>query len=509
MPDRSTMCSAADDHLVAGRPEQAIPLYLRALEAGDHAAWHGLGCARLAQRAYGAAAAALQQAVARAPDPERRCQLGSALFQLGRVDDAIAQFRPGMSPEMPEVASMAAGTIACIIPGASVDHAEVLAARRAWLSGLPVPTPAKAPRPPGDKLRIGYMSAFFGDRNWMKPVWGVINNHDRSRFELHMFSDGTDPSADSGYREHDTDRIYSIDGLRGLDNAGLASLIAEVGIDVLVDLNGYSFQDRLPVPLSRPAPVVVGWFNMFATTGSTAFDWLVGDASVIRQEEEAFYPERIYRVPGSYLAFDVTYATPDIGPPPSVQNGFLTFGCLGSQYKLTDAVLAAWATILRAAPGSRLLLRNAALSDPSTRDDLSARLGVEPSRLALLGRAPHEEFLATYARIDVALDTFPYNGGTTTSEALWQGVPVLSFDGDRWASRTSRSLLLAAGLSDWVMPGLDGYVARAIELASDPATPARLAGLRAGFRDRLRASAACDTAGLCRALEEFYATVSA
>ena len=122
-------------------------------------------------------------------------------------------------------------------------------------------------------------------------------------------------------------------------------------------------------------------------------------------------------------------------------------------------------------------------------------------------RAPR--VLRSYDRIDIALDTFPYNGGTTTAEALWQGVPVLTFDGDRWASRTSRSILLAAGLTDWVMADVAQYVQRAVVLANDPETPRMLAALRAGMRDRLRSSAACDTAALCRAMERFYQQIAA
>jgi predicted O-linked N-acetylglucosamine transferase (SPINDLY family) len=147
------------------------------------------------------------------------------------------------------------------------------------------------------------------------------------------------------------------------------------------------------------------------------------------------------------------------------------------------------------------------LAEPSNRDHLRARLasrGVAGERIDLEGGAAHFDFLQSYDRIDIALDTFPYNGGTTTTEALWQGVPVLTCAGDRWAARTSASLLRAAGLDDWVARDQDDLLAKASALARDPATPAGLAALRAGMRARLAASAACDTAGLCRALERIY-----
>jgi predicted O-linked N-acetylglucosamine transferase (SPINDLY family) len=510
-PDDAGIAARAADALqLAGRMDEALASYRTAVALGAEEAWYGLGCVLLARRAYGEAARALQRAVDLRPTDEARHNLGSALFELGQADQALALLREAARSPDPAIAASARRSVACIIPGAdAADHAAVLAARREWARALPSPSPRRPPRPRGGKLRIGYMSAFFGARNWMKPVFGVINRHDRSRFEIHMFSDGEDPSEASGYRDCATDYVHAI---RGLDHARVAAAIAGAGIDVLVDLNGYSLQDRLAAPAARPAPAVVGWFNMFATTGIDAFDWLVGDAAVIRPEEEAFYSERVHRVPGSYLAFEVGYETPPVAPPPCLASGRLTFGCLGSQYKLTDGTLAAWAEILRAAPGADLFVKNAALSDASAREHLLGRLaalGVGPERVRLDGRSEHFEFLRAYDQVDVALDTFPYNGGTTTSEALWQGVPVAAFDGDRWASRTSASLLRAAGLQDWVADDRDGYCVAAVRLALDPATPAMLAAMRTEMRARLRASAACDAAGLCSCLERFYETLAA
>ena len=174
---------------------------------------------------------------------------------------------------------------------------------------------------------------------------------------------------------------------------------------------------------------------------------------------------------------------------------------------MNDLTLGLWARILRAAPTARLLVRAPTLGDPSNRDHLRARftnLGIADERIDLEGGAAHFDFLRSYDRIDIALDTFPYNGGTTTTEALWQGVPVLTYAGDRWVARTSASLLRAAGLDEWIAGDAEQLLAKAGALARDPATPARLAALRAGMRARLSASAACDTARLCRELEQIY-----
>jgi protein O-GlcNAc transferase len=472
-------------------------------------AWHDLGRRYLERGEYGAALAALRQAATLTTDPGvLDHDLGRSLFALGHVDAAVESFRRATRADDAALREAALRSIAIIIPGApQADHRAVLAARRDWAPRSTSPRRSAAHH--GTKLRIGYVSAYFGSRNWMKPVWGLINHHDRTRFEVHMFADRTDPTADSGYRDAELDVIHAV---HGVENIRLAKIIADAGIDILVDLNGYSFADRLGLFALRPAPVIVGWFNMFATTGMVAFDWLVGDVNVIRLDEQEHYVERIHHLPGSYLAFDVLYTVPPVAPTPAMATGYITFGCLGSQHKLTDAVLTAWGCILRAVPTARLYLRNATLEDASSRDDLLARLdheGIDAARVTLAGRAEHLEFLRSYDRIDIALDTFPYNGGTTTAEALWQGVPVLTFDGDRWASRTSRSILLAAGLTDWVMADVAQYVQRAVVLANDPETPRMLAALRAGMRDRLRSSAACDTAALCRAMERFYQQIAA
>jgi len=276
---------------------------------------------------------------------------------------------------------------------------------------------------------------------------------------------------------------------------------------VLVDLNGYSFQRRLGLYMHRPAPAIAAWFGMYATTGIDAFDVTICDPAAVPPAEERFCSERVLHVPGSYLTFSVLYPVPDVAPPPSMTSGRVTFGCFCSQYKMTDATLDAFAAILRGAPDAQLLIKNRTLGDPSCRTALQARFaqrGIAGTRVLLDGPAEHDAFLAAYARVDIALDTIPYSAGTTAMEALWQGVPVLTFNGDRWAMRTSRSLLLAAGLDAWCLPDRDAFVARAVELARSPDTPAMLARLRAGMRDKVARSPACDSAALCRALEGIY-----
>ena len=338
----------------------------------------------------------------------------------------------------------------------------------------------------------------------MKPVWGLINQHDRGSFQIHLFSDAPAQQIQHGYRQRPEDCFYDISGLSNLE---VADQIEQAGIDILVDLNGYSQAQRLSLLALRPAPVIVEWFNMYATSGMSCVDYLIGDDVVIPPEEEKYYREKIVRVPGSYLTFEVGYPVPEVAVPPcSISRGF-TFGCLAPLYKITEEVAAAWVRILRGAPDSVLRLRNSALHSPEATEHVRALFrghGIPPERMLLDGPVEHFEFLRTYDHIDVALDTFPYNGGTTTTEAIWQGVPVVTFHGDRWVSRTSASILRAANLGQFVARGLEDYVAMAVRLANAPDRREFLGEHRRNMRSRLLQSPVCDTAGFAREMELLY-----
>lgn len=510
----SILIRYADALYQAGEVEQARETYrnVLALEQGEFQAWYGCGMAAHSLGAYGEAVECLRKALVLFPnDVDAHLYLGQSLFKLGDVETAIQHLRWVAESGNSELRSMARRDIVVIIPGSLAhDNAAVLKARRAWArgcaKGVKPATPgayASGSRP----IRIGYVSSFFGYRNWMKAVWGLINQHDRSEFEIHMFADGSEPTT-SGYLKDERDVIHDI---RELTNEEAAQRIAQAQIDILVDLNGYSATERLGIFMAKPAPRLVSYFNMYATTGIPAFDYLIGDPSLIPFDEERFYTETILRVSPCCVAFSVSYPVPAVAPPPSVQSRRITFGCLAPQYKLDGHVISAYAQILRAAPGTRLVFKNTALVESSNRRWLYEhfdRCGITQDRIDAEGPAEHFEFLRTYDRVDIALDTFPYNGGTTTIEALWQGVPVLTFSGDRWASRISASLLVGAGLDDWIMPSLEIFIRRAIELATDLRTPATLNELRRNMRHHLSRSALCDTTRLCREIEQLYRTIA-
>ena len=490
-----------------GRLKDSLTAYGRAnqLDPNHAPARYAAGCALNALEEYSYAVFCFRESIRINPTHvESHHNLGKALYQIGLIDEAIASFRAAQAITDTEPTQ---SVLATILPGSpKATHNDVLETRRRWATQH-LPAPRQKDARPHSPLRIGYLSSFFDSQNWMKPVWGLINQHDRQNFQIHLFSDSPQESC-PGYQPHETDQFHDI---TNQTNEAAAKTIETQQLDILIDLNAYSRPSRLGIVAAKPAPIVVEWFNSYATSGLPAVDYIIGDAHVIKPEEELFYTEKVLRVQGSYLTFDVQYETPPVTPPPSINNGHITFGCFASLYKLTPEVLEAWAQILANAPTAQLFLKNSLLGRPRNADpilDVLKAHNINPARVKYEGRSPHHEFLAAYAQVDIAFDPFPYNGGTTTTEAIWQGVPVLCFDGDRWAARQGISLLKTAGLHEFTSNNQADYIANAIRLANDPNTPTRLATLRQNMRETLKKSEVCDTQQFARNMEALYNELS-
>jgi protein O-GlcNAc transferase len=507
--DAALHCDLGDARQAQGRSDDAAAAYRKSLELDPNQArtWYSAGCLEILRQRYAAAELCLREALRIEPDwPQAQHNLGQALFNLGQADEAIELFRKAAERTAVELPWLSLATSIPMSPRA--DNQTILETRIAFAQRcLPQPRQAERfsdRRRPSDRpLRVGYVSSFFHRDNWMKPVWGLINQHDRQRFGIHLFGDMPASAVRHGYRADSRDQFHD---LTGMTIEAAADQIERAEIDVLVDLNSYSAPRWLPLMALRPAPLIVGWFNVFATTGMECYDYLIGDREAVPPEEEEFYCEKIVRVPGSYLTFAVEYPVPDVAAPPCERSGAITFGCLAPQYKINGAVMSAWSRILHEAPRASLILKNSCLgsTDREFVEQSLRRHGVPVERVRLEGPADHYEFLKTYDRIDVALDTFPYNGGTTTTEAIWQGVPVVTFRGDRWASRTSTSILQAAGLGEFVAADVEGYVSLAIRWANSADGPEELGKLRREMRSRLRGAPVCDVQGFARNMERLY-----
>ncbi len=448
---------------------------------------------------------------------EARYELGRALYKLGDADRG-AKLIEQVAVETGELEIwMGLATIAPAVPG--YNHARVRKIREKFAelvrqaeaprrtSAQQKPNATTLPAFKGElgthRLRLGYVSAHWHDANYMKPVWPLINAHDRDKFEITLFDD-SQPRAEAWEWLAGDLKTESIEQL---DNRQAAERIAAARVDVLVDLSAYSQPQRLGMFVHRPAPIQMAWFNMYATSGFTEFDYIIGDQLVLQTSEQWHYTERCLQLPLSYLTFQTNHTAPPIAERSREGQARFTFGCLGTVYKLNPEVISTWCEILRQAESANLVLAGRELKSLCNQQyvlDQFVRGDVAKERITFLPPAAHYDFLKHYDQIDVALDTFPYNGGTTTMEALWQGVPVLTFNGDRWVSRTSRSLLGHSHLPQFAVESREAYVRMAVSLASDAERRDELQGIRQSMREKLTVSNVCDSRMLARGLEDLY-----
>ncbi|HOL69833.1 MAG TPA: tetratricopeptide repeat protein [Bryobacteraceae bacterium] len=426
--------------------------------------------------------------------------LGAALYQQGRVEEAVQAFRQALALR-PDFAPAHSNLLYCLNYDARWTPAEIFEEHRAWaaIHGRPAPRPGTGGRA---LRRIGYVSPDFRKHSCAWFIEPVLRAHDREAFEIHLFSSGRPDAATPRFqalacRWHD---------IRGLTDDEAAELVRRAQIDILVDLAGHTSGNRLPMFARRPAPVAVTWIGYPNTTGLEAIDYRLTDAWCDPPgTTEHLHTETLVRLPRGFLCYQPPANAPEPGPPPVLETGHITFGLFNALPKVRPAVVAAWAAILRRVPGSRLLLKSRALADEETRRrllEMFAGQGIEEARIEIVGTtSSHARHLAFYSRVDIALDTFPYHGTTTTCEALWMGVPVVVLAGATHVSRVGVSLLEQVGLGELAAGNEAAYVERAAALAGNIS---KLKEIRAGLRGRMAASPLTDAAGFTRDLEAAY-----
>ena len=371
--------------------------------------------------------------------------------------------------------------------------------------GLPPTPPPPAPPPTiadrTRRLRIGYVSSDLRDHAVGFAMTEIIELHDRNQVEIFAYYCGI-PASDNTQRrimaaaDHWTD-------LNGLDDAAAANAIRAHGIDILVDLNGYTKDARTKVFAHRPAPVAVNWFGFPGSMGTPYHHYLIADLHVVPPEAELYYSEKILRLP-CYQPNDrkrvVATTTPDraaAGLPPE---GFV-FCCLNGMQKLNAQVFGLWMSILHQTPNSVLWLL-AGTNDTNDRLRAAATAaGIDPARLLFADKQPNPLHLARMPLADLFLDTFPYGAHTTASDAMWMGLPVLTMQGRSFASRVCASLVAAAGVPELVCDTPSHYVQRAVELAT---TGTELTTLRTRLQTARDRSTLFDTTGLVQALERLF-----
>ncbi len=514
----------------AGKIREAISYYQQALQSDPHNAiiHNNLGNAYRALEQSEEAVASLERAVALNPRYEKAfANLGDALFNVHRFDEsrAVLEKALALNPNngmswnrlgrvhtrqcrvkeaikcyrkavelQPEMAGAHSNVLFTMHFLPDFTHDEIAAEHRAWndMHARPFAKEMQPfePRDPGKKpLRIGFVSDCFKRH----PVGDFLNSlfraRNRDELEFFCYSDVlvTQPMTE-WFRDH-SDQWHDIGRMSDADVAGL---IRQDEIDILIDLAGHTGQSRLLVFARKPAPVQATWMGYINTTGMDAMDYIIADQYCVREGEDHLYTEKAVRLPDDFLCYRAPDFAPDINPLPAMTNGYITFGSFNQLVKVTVDVVLAWAEVLKRVPDSRMLIVGRGFDDWSLRERFIERFataGIAEDRLELLGGTTHPGLMARYHLIDIALDTFPYVGGTTTCEALWMGVPVITFAGERFCSRHSSSHLINAGLSELVASDVKGYIDLACELGADKQ---RLQTYRATLRGQCATSPLCD-----------------
>jgi protein O-GlcNAc transferase len=525
----------------AGRIDEAAALYRRALslDPGMADAHNGLGRILAAQGRFNEAAESFRQAVACVPTPPQSyLNLGNILLLANDLDGACSNYdvalaldpgfwealnnraharlqrgeRAGAYDDFaaalrlrPDSAVVASNKLNGEIEKYAASPGAVLPEYREWNRRFAEPLapaqPARAISPdPGRRLRIGYVSPDFRGHAMGYFIEPLLEHCDPAAFEITCYSNCR--LADSM-----TARFQALaHRWRDIVHAGdseVAEQIAADGIDLLVDLSGHSADHRLLVFARRPAPLQFTFLGYPATTGVSAIGYRITDAYADPPGvADAFYTERLLRLPDCWCCFRPPADAPEIGPLPAAVNGHVTFGSFNGIMKINEGTIGTWANLLARVPGSRLVMITVAPGETERRVRAAfAASGIGENRLELLPRIARPDYLALRNRVDIALDPFPVNGGTTTCDSLWMGVPTVSLAGSVLAARAGMSLLSNVGLADLCAGSAEEYVAIAAALAHD--LP-RLQSLRGTLRQTMRASPLLDGARFVHNLETLY-----
>jgi predicted O-linked N-acetylglucosamine transferase (SPINDLY family) len=506
------------------RFDEAAAAYRQSLslDPSDPTAWNNLGSAEHLQKHWAAAQQAYESSLALAPaqldarlklaDVHERCLsfpaaeqiarqlvaeyagcadawslLGRVQLALAKQHDAIASLRRAVEIELsPQRHSR---MLQAMQYAKDVSPSTLLAEHRNWdqihaAPMLPLPSAMSA----GPSLRIGFISSDLGLNPVAHMVLPLLKAVDKRHCQITCYFDN---SVEDDFTLQFREAADHWRPTYGLSDEALANQIRADKIDVLVDLMGHA-GNRLLVFARKPALTQITWFGYVGTTGMTAMDYLLADRFHVPPGEENQYVETVLRMPHGYACYGPPVDAPPVAELPAFSADHVTFGCFNNPAKWTRRMLDVWSQVLQRVPTARLLLKYYGLHDPQSQDRFRSQFaahGIDPNRILFEGWSPHAELLAAYNRVDLALDTQPYSGGVTTCEALWMGVPTITYPGATFAGRHSTSHLANAGYGQFVACDAADYV----ELAAGWANRLdELAAIRSTTREQARRSPLCD-----------------
>lgn len=492
-----------------GKLDEAAAAYRRAseIEPDSVAAHYNLGNALKDQGRLDDAATAYRRAISiNSNHAEAHANLAIVLMWQGKHDAALTEYRQAIAIE-PDSAEIYSNYLLCLNYSDTETPESLFAAHRDWekryVRSSPQPQAYSNNRTIGRRLKIGYVSPDLRSHSVAYFFEPLLRRHDRQAVEVFCYAEVIRPDAVTARLQRLADHWLSI---VGLSDDELTKRIKADGIDILVDLAGHTAWNRLAVFARKPAPLQVTWLGYANTTGLTAMDYRLVDAVTDPVgRADACASETLLRLTDGFLCYGGSEGSPEPADPPCLTTGIITFGSFNNPAKVSPATFGAWAKLLLRLPQARLLLKGKPFADAAT-CALSlaqfAERGVSAERIELLSWFPSGvDHLALYDRVDVALDPFPYNGTTTTCEALWMGVPLVTFMGDRHSGRVGASLLSQIGLNNWIAHSIDEYVEIAVALAENRT---RLHELRRSLRLRMAASSLCDEQSFARRMEDSF-----
>jgi predicted O-linked N-acetylglucosamine transferase (SPINDLY family)/ADP-heptose:LPS heptosyltransferase len=496
-----------------GRNAEAEGSYRRglALKPGSVDGHNNLGVLLEQVGRYDEAEACYRTAIDLAPGQAHPVNnLGVLLKESGRLSESLAAHRRAIAiaPDLPAAHSNLLYTLnydESVTPQALFDAHATWGREQGGRFATDGARFANAPAP-ARRLRVGYVSGDFRHHSVAFFLEPLLENHDKRAVEVFLYANDVRSDAVTRRLNALADHVVPI---HGLPDERAAARMREDGIDILVDLAGHTSGSRMMLFARKPSPVQVTWLGYPATTGLKAIDCRLTDAVADPPgEADRLHVERLVRLAHGFLCYRPAESAGAVAPLPARGAGHVTFGSFNNYAKLSPATVALWARIMREVPNARLLLKATQFKNEGTRERCRAAFvaaGVAADRIELVPPlAETAEHLALYGRVDIALDPLAYNGTTTTCEALWMGVPVVTLRGDRHAARVGASIMTTIGLDTLIAPTPDDYVATAVRLAGDLDG---LAALRAGLRERVRASALCDAAAFARAIEAAFRTM--
>jgi predicted O-linked N-acetylglucosamine transferase (SPINDLY family) len=487
-----------------GKRDEAVKWIRRAVKASPNNAFYygSLGNALQDLRQLDEAIASFREAIRLKPDlAEAHNNLANVLRDTGQLDDAIASFRETIRLRPDKITSHS-NLLAALSYHPGYSAAAIYEEHRLWNTRHAEPLkkliqPHTNDRDPRRPLNLGYVSADLVRHPVGQFMASLLAHHDSRDFKIYCYSN-------SKFADEITARLRESSSawrdVAGMSDAQLAAQIRQDRIDIIVDLSLHSVGNRLLVFAQKPAPVQVTWLGYPGTTGLTTMDYRLTDPYLDQPEGDAFYSEQSIRLPSTFWCYEPVHATP-VNALPAGETGHVTFGCFNNFAKTNVDAMELWAQILSAIPRSRLLMLCPTGGSRARVVDRFGGKGIEPARIEFTERVPLADYFLQFHRIDIALDPFPWGGGTTTCDALWMGVPTITLRGTTAVGRAGVSILSNVGLLDWIAQTPEQYLAIATKMSADVST---LAQLRSGLRTKMQQSPLMDAARFAADMQAAY-----